>query len=79
MLDFNEALGPREPFPAEQAPEIEAVREQPVIVPGQQPLPAAVDQLLLFAASLRSVPERKRTTRQRLSPASGDATQLGLF
>lgn len=45
----------------------------------QEPLPAAVSQLLLFGASLAASSGRERTARRRSSAISDAATQLGLF
>jgi Helicase conserved C-terminal domain len=69
----NEALGHRGPTPAEPTLEDEAT------VPAQQPLPAAVDQLVLFSSSVAASSDRKRTRGRRSSTPSQGEAQLGLF
>ena len=49
------------------------------LLPAQEPLPAPVDQLLLFGASLAASSGRKRVARRPLSRVSPVANQLILF
>jgi hypothetical protein len=71
----NEAFGHAVPLPIE--PEPEAPSED-IVIP-HQPLPAIIDQLQLFGASLRAASARKRSAH-RSAPAIVPADeQLGLF
>ena len=63
---------------AEAEPVVEEVSDVPVPV-AQEPLPAVIDQLLLFGASLSAASGRKRATRRPSSQLPPVAQQLGLF
>ena len=79
IQEQNEAIGRAEPSVAESLGEAEAVPENEVIVPAQEPLPAVIDQLLLFGASLSAAAGRKRAPRRPSSRLSPVDQQLGLF
>jgi hypothetical protein len=50
-----------------------------ILLPPQESLPAAVNQLLLFGASLAASSNRKRAARRTAPAASSGADQLPLF
>jgi hypothetical protein len=49
------------------------------LLPAQEPLPAAVNQLLLFGASLAASSNRKRAARRTAPSVSLASDQLPLF
>jgi hypothetical protein len=63
---------------AEAEPVVEGVSDVPVPV-AQEPLPAVIEQLLLFGASLSAASGRKRAPRRPSSRLSSVDQQLGLF
>ncbi len=69
----NESLGHREPMAAKPTWADE------ITIPPQQPLPALVDQLLLFGSRAADPSNRRRTARRRSSVPSQGEGQLGLF
>jgi hypothetical protein len=75
----NAAIGHAESSSAESFAEAEAPPDNEVIVPTQEPLPAVIDQLLLFGASLSAASGRKRAARRPSSRLSPVDRQLGLF
>ena len=79
IQEQNEAIGRAAPSVAESLGEAEAVPENEVIVPAQEPLPTVIDQLLLFGASLSAASGRKRATRRPSSQLPPLDQQLGLF
>jgi hypothetical protein len=72
-------VGHAESSLAESLAEVEAPPDNEVIVPAQEPLPAVIDQLLLFGASLSAASGRKRAARRPSSQLSSVDQQLGLF
>ena len=79
IQEQNAAIGHAESSPTESFAEVEAPPDNEVIVPAQEPLPAVIDQLLLFGASLSAASGRKRATRRPSSQLSRVDQQLGLF
>ena len=77
IQEQNEAIGRAEPSVAESLGE--AAPENEVILPAQEPLPAVIDQLLLFGASLSAASGRKRAARRPSSQLLRIDQQLGLF
>jgi hypothetical protein len=75
----NDVFGHREGQLVEPTGAIPQPAENQLIFPPQPPLPAVVDQLVLFGASLAAASGRKRTPRRRLTTVSDGAAQLGLF
>jgi len=65
------------PSPQEVRSEIESMPE--IALPLAQPLPAAVDQLVLFGASLAASSGRKRAARRTAPSVSLASDQLPLF
>jgi hypothetical protein len=72
-------VGHVEPSVAESVGEAEAPPDNEVIAPTREPLPAVIDQLLLFGASPAAASGRKRATRRPSSQLSPVDQQLGLF
>jgi hypothetical protein len=79
IQEQNAAIGHAEPSVAESLGEAEAPPDNEVIVPAQEPLPAVIDQLLLFGASLSAASGRKRAARRPSSQLLRIDQQLGLF
>ena len=79
IQEQNEAIGHAESILAEPLAGVDAPPDNEVIVPEQEPLPAVIDQLLLFGASLSAASGRKRATRRPSSQLSPVGQQLGLF
>ena len=79
IQEQNAAIGRAESRLAESLGEVEAPLGDEIIVPAREPLPAVIDQLLLFGASLSAASERKRATRRPSSRLSSVDQQLGLF
>jgi len=79
IQEQNAVIGHAEPSSAESFAEVEAAAENEVIVPAQAPLPAVIDQLLLFGASLSAASGRKRAVRRPSAQSSPVGQQLGLF
>jgi len=79
IQEKNEAIGRAESGLAESLAEVETPPGSEVIVPAQEPLPAVIDQLLLFGASLSAASGRKRATRRPSPQLARVDQQLGLF
>jgi hypothetical protein len=79
IQEQNAAIGHAESSPTESFAEVEAPPDNEVIVPAQEPLPAVIDQLLLFGASLSAASGRKRARRRLSAQLSPVDQQLGLF
>jgi len=75
----NEAFAQRDSRAVGPHQEIVRSSEDEPLFPPQPPLPAVVDQLLLFGASLAAASDRKRPARRRPTTVSDGAAQLGLF
>ena len=79
IQEQNAAIGRAESSPTESFAEVEAPPDNEVMVPAQEPLPAVIDQLLLFGASLSAASGCKRAARRPSSQLSPVDQQLGLF
>jgi hypothetical protein len=75
----NEVIGQTVSTFNEPLADNEAAPDHEVFLPAQHPLPAVIDQLLLFGASLSAASGQKRATRRPSSRLSAVDRQLGLF
>ena len=75
----NAAIVRAEPNLTEPLAEVEAPPYSEVIVPAQEPLPAVIDQLSLFGASLGAASSRKRALRRSAPAVLPGDKQLILF
>jgi len=64
IQEQNAAIAHAEPSLTESLAEVESPPYNEVDVPAQEPLPAAIDQLSLFGASLVATSSRKRSLRR---------------
>jgi hypothetical protein len=79
IQEQNAAIGHVEPSVAEFPGEAEVPPDNELIVPAHEPLPAVIDQLRLFGASLSTTSGRKRARRRLSAQLSPVDQQLGLF
>ena len=79
IQEQNAATGHAEPSVAEFPGEAEVPPDNELIVPAHEPLPAVIDQLRLFGASLSTTSGRKRARRRLSAQLSPVDQQLGLF
>ena len=79
IQEQNAAIVRAEPSLTEPLAEVEAPPCSEVIVPAQEPLPAVIDQLSLFGASLGAASSRKRVLRRSASAVLPADKQRMLF